>query len=546
LTTHHLGPHPIVAHFLARLNLASIVNHTVGSGRETCLDHGTTLAVLVHNVLDSPAPLYRIAQWAEPVAPHVLSLTPEQKRSLNDDRVARMLDALVSERARGLWFRVALRLIKQFKIQTQRVHQDTTTVTFHGHYAGSVAEPRITQGHNKDHRPDLKQFVFGLSVSSDGAVPLTHQVFSGNRSDDTAHRSNLEELRALLDKSDFIYVADSKLGSSANLQEIVAHGGRFVTVLARTRKEDQLFRDQLRKTGMRWKTIVKIPNKRRQSEPPDVYASGGGTQKTAEGFRLIWIRSNAKALEDQTLRSKRLAQAKQALAELRLRLNRRRLRAPKAIRLKARDILQHTGMAPFIHITLKRQVHERLKHLKVGRPSANDRVRRIKVLHWSLKVDIDRQRLRQEKRTDGVFPLVTNLSTTTPKKEVLLIYKYQPYVEKRFSQLKTDLEVAPVYLKKPRRCAGLVHAYFVALAVASLIERSVRQGMQREKIEALPLFPEGRMTSTPTCPRILEAFRDVRWNEFKKGEETICFPIQLTALQKTLLKLLDVPVDLYR
>ncbi|MBI4802038.1 MAG: hypothetical protein HY796_05905 [Elusimicrobia bacterium] len=59
-------------------------------------------------------------------------------------------------------------------------------------------------------------------------------------------------------------------------------------------------------------------------------------------------------------------------------------------------------------------------------------------------------------------------------------YKYQPYVEKRFSQLKTDLEVAPVYLKKPHRCAGLVHAYYVALAVSSLIERAVRQGMKRK------------------------------------------------------------------
>src|SRR5581483_11085448 len=294
--------------------------------------------------------------------------------------------------------------IKQFKIETQRVHQDTTTVTFHGHYVGSVSEPRITEGHNKDHRPDLKQFVFGLSVSSDGAVPLTHQVFSGNRSDDTVHRSNLEELRALLDRSDFIYVADSKLGSSANLQEIAAHGGRFVTVLARSRKEDQVFRERLRKNGVRWKTIVTIPNKRRQSEPSDVYASVGGLHKTAEGFRLIWIRSSAKALEDQAHRSKRLAQAKHALADLRLRLNRRRLRAAKAIRLKAREILQHHGMEPFLNVTLQRQVHERLKHLKVGRPSADDRVRRIKVLHWSLKVDIDRQRLRQEKRTDGVFP----------------------------------------------------------------------------------------------------------------------------------------------
>ncbi len=93
---------------------------------------------------------------------------------------------------------------------------------------------------------------------------------------------------------------------------------------------------------------------------------------------MIWIRSSAKALEDPVVRSKHLAQAKQALAELRPRLNRRRLRAAKAIRLKVRDILQHAGMEPFLNVTVQRQVHERLKHLKVGRPSTDARVRRIK------------------------------------------------------------------------------------------------------------------------------------------------------------------------
>ena len=151
-----------------------------------------------------------------------------------------------------------------------------------------------------------------------------------------------------------------------------------------------------------------------------------------------------------------------------------------------------------------------------------------------------------ERKIDGVFPLVTNLDGTKfPKKEVLSIYKYQPYVEKRFSQLKTDLEVAPVYLKKPLRCAGLVHAYYVALAVASLIERAVRQAMGREGIKELPLFPEGRPTSTPTCSRILETFKGVSWYEFRRGEEVICFPLRLTVLQRQLLKLLKVPTALY-
>jgi transposase len=106
------------------------------------------------------------------VEPHVLGLTPSQHLAINDDRVARALDALTSERGRSIWFRLALRLIKQFELATPRFHHDTTTVTFHGAYARPHGEPQITYGHNKDHRPDLKQLVFGLTATADGAVPV--------------------------------------------------------------------------------------------------------------------------------------------------------------------------------------------------------------------------------------------------------------------------------------------------------------------------------------------------------------------------------------
>ena len=91
----------------------------------------------------------------------------------------------------------------------------------------------------------------------------------------------------------------------------------------------------------------------------------------------------------------------------------------------------------------------------------------------------------------------------------------------------------------------MVHAYYVARAVSSLIERAVRQGMKRKGIEELPLFPERRPTKTPTCARILDAFRGVSWYEFRRGEEVVCFPLKLDALQRLLLELLEVPPTLY-
>ncbi len=545
--THLLGPHPVIAHFLERLRLRTIISSFVGTGRERAIEHGEALSALVHNVLDSPAPMYRIAEWAQPIDSHAIGLTPEQKGSLNDDRIARMLDALVSERGRGIWFTLALEIIRQFKIAQERCHQDTTTVTFHGQYRGSAREPRITHGANKDHRPDLKQLVFGLTVSSDGAVPLNHGVWSGNRSDDRVHRGNLEELRALLGRNDFIYVADCKLASAANLSEIAAHGGKFVTVLPRTRQEDKRFRRRLRLSRVRWKKIMAIPNKRQEEGPADVFSGCSlGPRRTTEGFRLVWVRSSAKASLDAAAREKRLDQARAELALLAKGLNRRNLRRAAKIRKAVLEIVERRDMARFLHVRLKRQMQVELKRTKRGRPGPRDPVRVLRRSLWSLDVRPDEKALRAEQRADGVFPFVTNLDEKkNPKKEIISIYKYQPYVEKRFSQLKTDLEVAPVYLKKPDRCAGLIHAYFVALAVSSLIERAVRQGMAREKIKSLPLFPEGRHTETPTCARILEAFKGVSWYEFRRGEEIVCFPLKLNAIQMLLLKLLEVPQTRY-
>ncbi|MGH2361014.1 MAG: IS1634 family transposase [bacterium] len=256
LRRHHLGPHPIIRHYLERMNFRGIVRDCLGGGLRQGLDHAEVLSALIHNILVSRGPMYRVREWALKIEPSALGLTGPQVNGLNDDRLVRSLDALVSERARSIFFRLALRVIKDFEVQVPRVHFDTTTVTLFGQYAGSVSEPRITHGHNKDHRPDLKQLLFGLNVTSGGAVPILHHVFSGNRTDDSVHIRNADELRALLGREDFVYVADSKLCTKENLDHVASYGGRFVTILPRTRKEDSSFRDQIRKgsPALRWRS----------------------------------------------------------------------------------------------------------------------------------------------------------------------------------------------------------------------------------------------------------------------------------------------------
>jgi hypothetical protein len=111
--------------------------------------------------------------------------------------------------------------------------------------------------------------------------------------------------------------------------------------------------------------------------------------------------------------------------------------------------------------------------------------------------------------------------------------------------LKSELEVAPVYLKKPRRAAGLVHAVFFAVMLDALIERELRKSMAAAGIDSLPILPEGRPSKTPTTARLLEMFSGVAWYEFERNEETVTFPVKLSPLQVRLLKLLEIDPTSY-
>ena len=129
---------------------------------------------------------------------------------------------------------------------------------------------------------------------------------------------------------------------------------------------------------------------------------------------------------------------------------------------------------------------------------------------------------------------------------MLTIYKRQPTIEKRFSQLKTDFEVAPVYLKAVHRIQALLCVYFFALLVESLLERELRQAMASKQIEALPLNPEGRPCHWPTARRVIDLFEAIQRHTFTDGKRLAeVLVTELTRIQKRLLKLFDLSPNTY-
>jgi transposase len=550
LTSYRVAALPVLNGILRRLRLEEFLRDDLPREDERSrVPAATGLMVLVKNLLISREPLYGIGAWAARHAPEFLGLTAAQLPSLNDDRVGRCLDRLFDADIPSLTLAVVAHAVREFGVDLDELHNDSTTVTFHGDYEAADHERTlrgklrlaITHGHNKDHRPDLKQLLYILTVSRDGAVPVHFRVESGNATDDRSHIDSWNILCKLTGRADFLYVADCKLATAENMAHIHQHGGRFLTILPRTRGEDASFRAAVRAGLARWKHIHdKFDD---DGQLIDRYRIHEPEATTAEGYRLVWYHSARKAELDALTRHKRLERATAALTELRAKLSspRTRYRDRAKVAEAVDAVLRDGDVEGFVVVEIEEKTVETFRQDRRGRPGPDTRYVRSEAKRFDLTWRFDHDRLIEEAQCDGIFPLVTNV-TTMSAVEFLLAYKQQPMIEKRFSQLKTDFVVAPVYLKEVSRIQALLCVYFFVLLVESLLERELRRAMARDEVASLPLYPEARACRRPTARRVIDLFEDVQRHDLvSEGPTAVVFQTDLTRLQRKILRLLGMP-----
>jgi transposase len=550
LNSRRIGALPILDGFLKRLRIEEYLrDHLPREDLRSRVPTAAALVVLLKNLLISREPLYGVGEWAARHAPELLGLTPEQFPSLNDDRVGRSLDRLFDADIPSLTLAVVAHAVREFGVELDELHNDSTTVTFHGDYEAADRERTlrgklrlaVTHGHNKDHRPDLKQLLYILTVSRDGAVPVQFRVESGNATDDRSHQGTWKLLCELTGRRDFLYVADCKLATAGNMAHIHQHGGRFLTVLPRTRGEDATFRAALREGHACWRHVHDKSDD--DGLPIDRFRTHEPEAATAEGYRLVWYHSARKAELDALGRHERLERATAALTELRAKLasSRTRYRDRAKVAQAVEAVLRDGDAEGFLVVDIQERTTESYRQERRGRPGPGTRYVRHEAVRFDLTWRFDHDRLAQEALGDGVFPLVTNV-TAMSALDLLLAYKQQPMIEKRFSQSKTDFVVAPVFLKEVSRVQALLCVYFFALLTESLLERDLRRAMTREGVESLPLYPEGRACRRPTTRRVIDLFEDVQRHELtERGRTAVVFTTELTRLQRKILRLLRMP-----
>ncbi len=528
-----VGALPILNRFIERMGLEEELTLALKNPGYT-----DALLGLLKNILVERNALYAVGEWS---ALYDVGLIAQGK--IGDDKLGRALDRLFSADRATLQTRIVLAVMKGFDLRMDQIHNDTTSVMVRGAYDSQNAKAvQLKRGHSKERRPDLKQLVYSLCVTSDGAVPVHFKAYDGNQTDDGIHLETWNRLRTLLQHPRFIYVADCKLCTENNLRTIDSERGFFVTVVPKTRSEVAAFTDAVLAGDVRWEEILR-KRADRDEKAFDVIECAVGPYHLREGFTLYWYRSSQKKKRDARDRDERIERTIERLESLDL----KRMRGPKtdaAIRKRVDEIIAQHGAEEWITVEVKWDAVEKFKAITRGKPTADTTFRRIVHQVPRLHVTTNTENIARSAAIDGIFPLTTN--TKEKPVDVFKIYKYQPRIEKRHALLKSTLEVAPIWLKKNTRIEALMFLEFIAQMVAALIERALRQKMTEKKIALLCSLPEGRPSKAPTIEQVLRLFENQTKQALYDGDRLIKqFADPLTPVQSQILQLLSIPTAVY-
>ncbi|MET9885427.1 IS1634 family transposase [Streptomyces sp. NPDC006430] len=483
-----LGALPVAAEFLRRLDVAGIVDEVCPGGASAHLTHGQVIEALVANRLTSPAPLVRVGDWARTWAvEEVFGITPDL---LNDDRLARALDA-IAPKLEAIAGTVGARAITEFAIDVSRLHWDMTSMSVHGAFpAGDQDEqyPLIgCNGHPKDRRVDLKQVQAGLAVSADGGIPVHSRVFDGAAAEVSQVVGAMKDLRAMAGTHEFLMVADSKLVSYSNITALLQAGVEFIAPVPAAQIKDDVYAalDLQRAGPVDWmpERDVRKPETERETYRvlEDTHTLTGRHKSDPRlTVRRILVHSTAVAAGQQAARAKRLAKAAEDLDRLTAAAGGRhyKTREKIAARIGVVTASRRIGSCLRWHITADEK----------GTPG----------LTWYFDQDV----LDAEAAVDGWWALITSVpAEKAGPAQVLIHYKGQGAVERRYHDFKGPLAVAPVFVQHNRRVAALIQVISLALLVFCLIERQVRRALGPEETMA-GLYPDNRRVR-PTGRMIL-------------------------------------------
>jgi hypothetical protein len=480
-----LGSLPVVAGFSSRLRVRDVIDGLCLVDDRSELTHGQVVEALIANRLTSPSPLVHVPVWAaEYAVDEVFGIRPAQ---LNDDRVGRALDAIAPQLDQIVGS-VGLTAIQEFGIDVSRLHWDMTSISMHGEY-GQVDQdfPAPKFGHPKDRCPDLKQVQAGIAVSADGGVPVFHRAFDGGAGEVAQVVPMMKALQQLATEQRLLIVGDSKLISYGNLAAMHADQVTFVAPASKlyVKAADLTGLDLATATPVDYvaaRDAGKSADKRGSWHVIEdtMTLTGPKTSDPVLALRRVFVHSSVRATAAANARILKLGKATDDLARLQRGLGSRHYPNVAAVDNRIAVIAKTRRIGAYLTAVTGTDPG-------TGKPT----------LTWSF----DQAVIDTEAATDGWYALLSNLDADqADATQVLLHYKGQEAVERRYAAFKGPLAVAAIHLKSNRRIAALITVICLALLIFCLIERQIRHALDalgQAKIDGIyagrPAVPTARL-----------------------------------------------------
>jgi len=229
---------------LGKLELVEFLESVMPRGREEIAWSMMSLVLVLSRLCDPSSELYIAEHLYERTALGDLLGVPVGK--VNDDRLYRALDALLPHKSE-LERHLKGTLGELFELEYDLLLYDVTSTYFEGL---AESNEQAKRGYSRDHRPDCKQVCIALVVSKCG-MPLSYEVFDGNRNDSTTVEEIVQSIESKYGSADRIWVMDRGMVSEENVEFLRENGQRYI--LGTAKGTLRRFERELLEGG--WETI---------------------------------------------------------------------------------------------------------------------------------------------------------------------------------------------------------------------------------------------------------------------------------------------------
>lgn len=423
-----------------RLGFAEFCKEQIPSGREE-IPWSIMAAVLVLARFCAPSSELQIAEswYAKTALDDLLGVRSDK---IIEDRLYRALDALLPHKDE-LCRHLQKRYGELFGSTFDFMFYDITSTYFEGN---AKANPQAKRGYSRDGRPDRPQVCLGLVTTREG-LPLSFEVFDGNRPDVTTTQEMVEIMEAKYGKANRVWVMDRGMVSEDNLEYLRSTGARYLVGTPKSLLKK--FERQLLEQG--WQKVqpgvdVKLCHSPDGTEETFVLCRSVGRKEKENAILNRFVNS----LETRLLKLAGQAQAGKA-------------RDRQRVERKIGRLLERNSRAASLF------------SIEVTETGTGKEAR------LSIKITKNEDRYQWAMETGGSYILRTNWAETDPK-TLWNTYIQLTEVEDSFRIEKYDLGMRPIFHHKQDRTQAHILVCFLALT----LWRTLQQWMKASGLGTAP------------------------------------------------------------